>query len=73
MGYANNARTTNSDFIGIKFSSGANIEWVGIYISSQYEHAARVYELEDGGYLLAGYSLITNYFRTVILKISSTG
>ena len=33
-GYANNALTTFQDIEAIKFDSGGNIEWVGLYQGS---------------------------------------
>ena len=37
VGYADNPLTTNPDIIAIKFDSGANIEWVGIYTANSVD------------------------------------
>ena len=53
VGSANNALTSSSDIEAIKFDSGANIEWVGIYSAASLDYGRSVIESHDGGYLLA--------------------
>ena len=76
VGSANNALTSSSDIEAIKFDSGANIEWVGIYATGLGDNGFAVAEAREGGYLLAcgSYSYGDNTQSSIsILKISSTG
>ena len=72
-GYAQNALTTADDASATKFDSEANIEWVGIYTTPNSDYASSVAQLNDGGYLLSGDYWLSGFFRTVMLKINSTG
>ena len=75
-GYTMNALTTVRDLEAIKFNSGAQIEWVGIYTGADEDYVYFASECLDGGYLLTGHSYSYGgnaYYSVVIMKISSNG
>lgn len=76
VGATNNALTTGNDILAIKFDSGANIEWVGIYSGGSEEFANGVVESANGGYLVTGVSSSygdNSKTSVLFMKISPTG
>ena len=75
-GFVNIGLPTYRDIEAIKFDSGANIEWVGIYSGVSGEGGGVATQSQDGGYLLCGYSDSygdNSKISPIVLKINSTG
>jgi len=63
----------NDDFLFIKVSSDGVLEWTRTYGGAGYDYGMQVYQTQDMGYVMFGYTSSYSSYYTLLLKTASNG